>query len=63
MHELGVAPKPVLKPKLTAVKLATAIREVTSAPHYAANSASLGKLVREEDGLAAGVELVERYGR
>ncbi len=61
MHELGVAPKPVLKPRLTAAKLATAIRDVTGDPRYAANAAALGKLVRNEDGLTAGVELVERY--
>ena len=63
MQELGVAPKPVLKPRLTAAKLAKAIRDVTGDPRYAANAAALGKLVHAEDGLAAGVELIERYGR
>ena len=61
MHELGVAPKPVPKPKLTALRLATAIREVTGDPRYAAAAEVLGALVRAEDGLAAAVELVERY--
>lgn len=63
MHELGVAPRPVGKPKLTAEKLATAIREVTGDPRYGAAAAALGALVREEDGRAVGVELVERYSR
>ena len=63
MHELGVAPKPVLKPKLSAERLATAIREVIGDARYAANATALGALVRKEDGLVAGVELVERYAR
>ena len=62
MHELGVAPKPLPKPRLTSAKLAAAIGEVTSDRRYSANAAALGKLVRDEDGLAAGVELIERYG-
>lgn len=61
MHELAVAPKPVPKPKLTALRLATTIREVTGDPRYAAAAEVLGALVRAEDGLAAAVELVERY--
>lgn len=63
MHELGVAPRPVPKPRLTAGNLAAAIREVTGDPRYAEAANALGALVRDEDGLAAGVELVERYAR
>lgn len=63
MHELCVAPRPVPKPGLTAGNLAAAIREVTGNPRYAEAATALGALVRNEDGLAAGVELVERYAR
>lgn len=61
MYELGVAPKPILRPKLTAERLAGAIRDVTGEPAYARAAAALSVLVRSEHGLANGVELVERY--
>lgn len=61
MHELGVAARPIPKPKLTAGALAAAIREVTGDDRYARAAAALGALVRAEDGLAGGVALVEKY--
>ncbi|GAA3345891.1 glycosyltransferase [Amorphoplanes nipponensis] len=50
LHELGVAPAPVPLPRLTADRLAGALRSVTTEPRYAARAAALAARLGAEDG-------------
>ncbi len=52
LHGLGVAPPPVPLPKLTANRLAGALRSVTTDPRYAARATALAGRLRAEDGTA-----------
>jgi sterol 3beta-glucosyltransferase len=61
VKELGVGTDPIPRKKLTADKLAMAIREVTSSPEIQQNAHMLGEKIRQEDGLAEAVKWVQRY--
>jgi UDP:flavonoid glycosyltransferase YjiC (YdhE family) len=58
--ELGVGPRPIARKRLTASRLARALREATARTDMRDRAAALGALVRAEDGVAAAVEVVER---
>jgi sterol 3beta-glucosyltransferase len=61
MHALGVAPKPINRPKLTAENLAGAIGEAVSDAATRNRAAELGAKIRAEDGIAEAVRVIERY--
>jgi len=58
--ELGVGPQPIPDKRLTADKLAAAIRAALQ-PEMRAKAAHLGQQIRLEDGVAKAVEIVDHY--
>ncbi|SDM73441.1 glycosyltransferase [Allokutzneria albata] len=61
MHIAGVAPAPVHQQKLTAERLAAAITEATSSTPMRESAATLGALIRAENGAAVAVRLLEEH--
>jgi sterol 3beta-glucosyltransferase len=61
VNVLGVGPKPIPRPNLTAERLAAAITEATSKPAMKATAIRLGEAMRAEDGLGAAVAFIEKY--
>lgn len=61
VKELGVGAEPIPRKKLTADRLASAIREVTSNPEIQQNACKFGEKIRQEDGLIEAVKWVELY--
>jgi sterol 3beta-glucosyltransferase len=59
--ELGVAPRPIARARLTATRLARAIRAATGDPNLRERAARLGAAIRTEDGAGTAVRLVEAY--
>jgi sterol 3beta-glucosyltransferase len=59
LHELGVAPPPVPLPKLTADRLAGALRSVTADPGHRERAAALAARLDAEDGAARIIEWLE----
>ena len=59
IYALGVGTKPIPQKKLTARKLAEAIREVTTDRVIRQNAATLGQKIREEDGIAKAIAIIE----
>lgn len=62
VHELGVGSEPIPQKKMTVGKLAAAIREVTLSPTLRKNAETLGEKIRQEDGVANAIAIVERTG-
>jgi sterol 3beta-glucosyltransferase len=58
---LGVGPKGIMRPKLTAENLAAAIVEATTNPDMRQKAAKLGQKIRAENGVGQSVALIERY--
>lgn len=58
---LGVGPASVPYQKLSVERLATAIQRATSDTHIRERARTLGKAIREEDGVAQAVSVVNRY--
>ena len=58
--ELGVGPQPIPKGRLTAERLAAAIRQAVTDPILRTRAQALGALIRAEDGVAVAVEQIER---
>ena len=58
---LGVGPRPIPRVKLTAPRLASAIREMTTDQDMRARAAQLGVKIRAEDGLGVAANLIEQY--
>lgn len=58
LAELGAAPPPIAKRKLTAERLAHAIEQATSNPAYTERAEALGVALRAEDGAARAAERV-----
>jgi sterol 3beta-glucosyltransferase len=50
LHALGAAPAPIPLSRLTADRLAGAVRAVTSNPHYGARAKALSARLATEDG-------------
>jgi sterol 3beta-glucosyltransferase len=61
VHSLGVGPRPIPAPKLTAQRLAQAISEAVSNEEMRDRARVLGEQIRSEDGVGRAVEFVERY--
>lgn len=60
VHALGVGPKPVVRHKLTAVKLANAIQQAVTDEQIKQNAADLGTKIRDEDGLGCAVNIIKQ---
>jgi UDP:flavonoid glycosyltransferase YjiC (YdhE family) len=58
---LGIGPEPIPAKKLTADKLAAAIRAATTDSEMKARAAALGKAIRAEDGVDNPVAIVKQY--
>jgi sterol 3beta-glucosyltransferase len=58
---LGVGPRPIPRNKLTAEKLAEAIRWATEDPEVQERVSRLGAQLRVEDGIGAAMEVIEAY--
>ena len=61
VQSLGVGSQPIPHKKLTAEKLAAAIREVTTSQSIRQNAAALGEKLRLEDGVATAIAMIEQY--
>jgi sterol 3beta-glucosyltransferase len=61
VKDLGVGPEPISAKKLTAEKLAAAIRAATTDSKMKARAAALGKAIRAEDGVGNAVKIVQQY--
>jgi UDP:flavonoid glycosyltransferase YjiC (YdhE family) len=60
LRDLGVAPAPIHRRRLTAERLARAIRTATGDDEMRGRAAALGERIRREDGVARAVETFER---
>jgi UDP:flavonoid glycosyltransferase YjiC (YdhE family) len=58
---LGAAPAPIPRKRLTAERLAAAIRAAVDGPPIRRSAAELGAKVRADDGVARAVEVFERH--
>lgn len=63
VFELGVGPRPVPQRRLTAGRLARAIREAVEVWRIRRRAKELGEKIRAEDGVARAVEFIERMLR
>jgi sterol 3beta-glucosyltransferase len=61
VYQLGVGPRPIPRKKLTAEKLAQAIRTATSDQAMRHRATELGERIRAEDGVTRAVEVIEHY--
>lgn len=59
VRALGVGSEPIPHKKLTSENLAAAIREVTTDPAIRQKAEALGEKIRQEDGIASTVALIE----
>ena len=60
VHELCVGPEPIRQKKMTVENLAAAIREVTLDSTLRRNAEALGEKIRQEDGIATAIAIIER---
>ena len=60
---LGAGPKAIPRPKLTAARLADAIRQAVQDPAMIRKAAELGEKIRHEDGLGNALAVLNRYLR
>lgn len=63
LHDLGLAPEPIMMRDLTAGKLAAAIREAVENRQYAVNAAALGEKIAAENGARGAATVLERVHR
>ncbi|MEJ2157153.1 MAG: hypothetical protein P8X96_17600 [Desulfobacteraceae bacterium] len=63
VHLLGASPKPIPQKKLTADKLATAIKETISNPDIQRKAEDIGEKIRQEDGIGSAVTVIEEIIR
>ncbi len=63
VHDLGAGPKPIPRPKLTAELLADGLRQLTSDAGMRRRAEALGAQIRAENGVARGVEAIERFAK
>lgn len=61
VHALGVGPKPIQRSELTVGKLADALTRVTTDPAMRERAAALGEALRQEDGVANAVRIINTY--
>lgn len=62
LHRDGIAPKMLHRRSVTAPKLARAIRTVCDTPSMREKAQHVGAKMRQEDGVARAVELIEQIG-
>jgi UDP:flavonoid glycosyltransferase YjiC (YdhE family) len=60
LRQLGVAVKPAKRRNVTAQALASQIRLVRSRPEMAIKAAAIAAAMKQENGVAAAVELIEK---
>lgn len=60
---LGVGSQPIPQKKLTAQNLAAAIHQVTGSQEIRQRAASLGEKLREEDGIAKAIAIIEQLAQ
>lgn len=60
-YQLGAGPKAIPRKKLSADKLAQALRQAVNDTSMGANADRLGESIRAENGVARAVQLIERY--
>jgi UDP:flavonoid glycosyltransferase YjiC (YdhE family) len=63
LYDLGVAPAPIKADRLSAHRLANAIQDARSDPRMRQRAASLGELLRSEDGVRNAVVEIEKTMR
>ncbi|MGZ3644212.1 MAG: glycosyltransferase, partial [Ktedonobacteraceae bacterium] len=63
VYELGVGPKPIARKRLTADNLAEALDRVLSDGDMRKKAAALGEHIREENGVAQAVKIIEQWKR
>jgi UDP:flavonoid glycosyltransferase YjiC (YdhE family) len=63
VQALGVGPKPIPRPNLTAENLGDAIRLAATDPTIRERANALGEKIRAEDGVGRAVEVIEEYLR
>lgn len=61
LHELGVAPRPIPRKKLTSENLAQAITTTINDREMNVRAKELGKRISQEDGVGVAVDIAERY--
>lgn len=61
IYQLGASSKPMPRDKLNAEKLAAAIQESVEGKAIRERARQLGSLIRQEDGIAQAVRLIDRY--
>jgi UDP:flavonoid glycosyltransferase YjiC (YdhE family) len=61
VHALGVGPKPIPRPNLTAQRLAAAINEAVTNPEVKSRAEKLGAVIRVEHGLENAVAFIQKY--
>ncbi len=60
VYDLGAGSKPIPQKKLTVEKLAAALREVATSQAIQQSAAEIGEKIRQEDGIANAVTIIER---
>jgi len=60
VHELGAGPMPIPQKRLTAARLADALRTATTDPEITRRAEALGAAIRAEDGVRNAVRIIER---
>ncbi|MFO0762744.1 MAG: glycosyltransferase [Byssovorax sp.] len=63
VHAAGAGPAPIPRTKLTAARLASALREATERAELASAARALGAQIRAEDGVGRAVERIEQLAR
>ncbi len=61
LHELGAAAAPIPRRRLTAERLAKALREVLGSPAMRARALELGEQISQEEGIARALEVFDSY--
>ncbi len=59
LHELGVSPPAIPRPRLTSEGLAAALEQLVNEERLAASASSLSQGIRAEDGIGHAVDLIE----
>ncbi len=60
VHSLGTGPKPTPQKKLTADKLAKAVKDAISDPDILRKTKEVGEKIRQEDGIGKAIEVIEK---
>ena len=61
VHDLGVGPEGIPRKRLSAERLARAIRQAVDDSDMARRAADLGARVRSEDGVTRAIDAIERF--